>query len=151
MKIITCITFVLSFRTERSVVKNLESIAQLKRGCYRDSSLRSEWQNWCNLFFTHYLNVILSEAKNLKTLTDCNQIFRQPLNNSSSLRSEWQLVLNNSGAKIWLLNENSLSLHPLNLNAEIAQLVEHNLAKVRVASSSLVFRSPSKDARMVEW
>ena len=25
--------------------------------------------------------------------------------------------------------------------AEIAQLVEHNLAKVRVASSSLVFRS----------
>ena len=27
-------------------------------------------------------------------------------------------------------------------NAEIAQLVEHNLAKVRVASSSLVFRSP---------
>ncbi len=28
--------------------------------------------------------------------------------------------------------------------AEIAQLVEHNLAKVRVASSSLVFRSKSK-------
>ena len=27
-------------------------------------------------------------------------------------------------------------------NAEIAQLVEHNLAKVGVASSSLVFRSP---------
>ena len=27
------------------------------------------------------------------------------------------------------------------VNAEIAQLVEHNLAKVRVASSSLVFRS----------
>ena len=33
--------------------------------------------------------------------------------------------------------------------AEIAQLVEHNLAKVRVASSSLVFRS-FKAARMVE-
>ena len=38
------------------------------------------------------------------------------------------------------------SVHPLNpykINpfAEIAQLVEHNLAKVRVASSSLVFRS----------
>ena len=31
-------------------------------------------------------------------------------------------------------------------NAEIAQLVEHNLAKVRVASSSLVFRS-----RLLEW
>ena len=30
----------------------------------------------------------------------------------------------------------------LKQNAEIAQLVEHNLAKVRVASSSLVFRSP---------
>ena len=28
--------------------------------------------------------------------------------------------------------------------AEIAQLVEHNLAKVRVASSSLVFRSKSQ-------
>ena len=32
------------------------------------------------------------------------------------------------------------------LNAEIAQLVEHNLAKVGVASSSLVFRS-----RSLEW
>ena len=30
--------------------------------------------------------------------------------------------------------------------AEIAQLVEHNLAKVRVASSSLVFRSEWKPA-----
>ena len=29
-------------------------------------------------------------------------------------------------------------------DAEIAQLVEHNLAKVRVASSSLVFRSAKK-------
>ena len=29
-------------------------------------------------------------------------------------------------------------------DAEIAQLVEHNLAKVRVASSSLVFRSVKK-------
>ena len=36
----------------------------------------------------------------------------------------------------------SPSLHgSLKRNAEIAQLVEHNLAKVRVASSSLVFRS----------
>ena len=31
-------------------------------------------------------------------------------------------------------------------NAEIAQLVEHNLAKVRVASSSLVFRSKRSKA-----
>ena len=34
-------------------------------------------------------------------------------------------------------------------NAEIAQLVEHNLAKVRVASSSLVFRSFFE--RLLEW
>ena len=33
----------------------------------------------------------------------------------------------------------------LNENAEIAQLVEHNLAKVGVASSSLVFRSKTKE------
>ena len=32
-------------------------------------------------------------------------------------------------------------LHEERIIAEIAQLVEHNLAKVRVASSSLVFRS----------
>ena len=32
--------------------------------------------------------------------------------------------------------------------AEIAQLVEHNLAKVRVASSSLVFRAKTVDLRM---
>ncbi len=31
-------------------------------------------------------------------------------------------------------------------NAEIAQLVEHNLAKVGVASSSLVFRSTKRKA-----
>ena len=38
-------------------------------------------------------------------------------------------------------------------NAKIAQLVEHNLAKVRVAGSSPVFRSTLReevDARMVE-
>ena len=34
-------------------------------------------------------------------------------------------------------------------NAEIAQLVEHNLAKVRVASSSLVFRSTSVEGSML--
>ena len=43
-------------------------------------------------------------------------------------------------------------------NAEIAQLVEHNLAKVRVASSSLVFRSSvccakveRPNAQVAEW
>ena len=35
-------------------------------------------------------------------------------------------------------------LHEEKIFAEIAQLVEHNLAKVRVASSSLVFRSKEK-------
>ena len=33
---------------------------------------------------------------------------------------------------------------PFGKYAEIAQLVEHNLAKVGVASSSLVFRSKTK-------
>ena len=37
-----------------------------------------------------------------------------------------------------------LPLQSQNQNAEIAQLVEHDLAKVGVASSSLVFRSKSK-------
>ena len=45
-------------------------------------------------------------------------------------------------------------------DAEIAQLVEHNLAKVRVASSSLVFRSimqyvlrkaERSNAQVAEW
>ena len=48
-----------------------------------------------------------------------------------------------------------LSLHPPNNDtlvrqrsvAEVAQLVERNLAKVEVASSSLVFRSKVCDAR----
>ena len=35
-------------------------------------------------------------------------------------------------------------------NAEIAQLVEHNLAKVGVASSSLVVRS-KVNAQVAEW
>ena len=43
--------------------------------------------------------------------------------------------------KYWFLNK-SKSSNLLIINpAEIAQLVEHNLAKVGVASSSLVFRS----------
>ena len=46
------------------------------------------------------------------------------------------------------LHSQSRKLLSLREIAEIAQLVEHNLAKVRVASSSLVFRS--KAARMVE-
>ena len=45
----------------------------------------------------------------------------------------------------------SPSLHKKS-NAEIAQLVEHDLAKVGVASSSLVFRSSSeRNAQVAEW
>ena len=51
-------------------------------------------------------------------------------------------------AKVLEVYEKALPLHPQSgkqvpkaKNAEIAQLVEHNLAKVGVASSSLVFRS----------
>ena len=41
---------------------------------------------------------------------------------------------------------------PLHSLAEIAQLVEHNLAKVGVASSSLVFRSQtSSSERWRNW
>ena len=47
-----------------------------------------------------------------------------------------------------LHNECSRKRQVYEVNAEIAQLVEHNLAKVRVASSSLVFRS-LKDSQMV--
>ena len=39
------------------------------------------------------------------------------------------------------LRKNGIALSLKNNFAEIAQLVEHNLAKVGVASSSLVFRS----------
>ena len=38
-----------------------------------------------------------------------------------------------------------LALQSQNQNAEIAQLVEHDLAKVGVASSSLVFRSEASE------
>ena len=36
-------------------------------------------------------------------------------------------------------------------NAKVAQLVEHNLAKVRVAGSSPVFRSRHVDCRLEWW
>ena len=47
--------------------------------------------------------------------------------------SEWE--------NLFSRNECSRKSRICEANAEIAQLVEHNLAKVRVASSSLVFRS----------
>ena len=42
---------------------------------------------------------------------------------------------------VCMFTENPYLCNRKRKNAEIAQLVEHNLAKVRVASSSLVFRS----------
>ena len=47
---------------------------------------------------------------------------------------------------LYLCTRNSVEISDVSSkdNAEIAQLVEHNLAKVGVASSSLVFRSKSK-------
>ena len=42
---------------------------------------------------------------------------------------------------VYRITENTYICNHKQKNAEIAQLVEHNLAKVRVASSSLVFRS----------
>ena len=41
--------------------------------------------------------------------------------------------------------------HTLTLLAEVAQLVEHNLAKVGVADSSSVFRSQDPDLRLEWW
>ena len=52
--------------------------------------------------------------------------------------SEWESLLSR--------NERSRKCRINEINAEIAQLVEHNLAKVGVASSSLVFRSNEKCA-----
>ena len=39
----------------------------------------------------------------------------------------------------------------MHMIAEIAQLVEHNLAKVGVASSSLVFRSHNEKSCVSNW
>ena len=59
--------------------------------------------------------------------------------------SEWESLLSR--------NERSRKCRVCETNAEIAQVVEHNLAKVGVASSSLVFRSKveSVDAQVAEW
>ena len=54
--------------------------------------------------------------------------------------------------KVWKFKKSAYLCNPKQqewvTNAEIAQLVEHNLAKVRVASSSLVFRSKTGHLRM---
>ena len=54
--------------------------------------------------------------------------------------------------KVLLLHRNRGTPHEsseISLNAKIAQLVEHNLAKVRVAGSSPVFRSLSRESSSV--
>ena len=75
---------------------------------------------------------------------------RNPMNVDNASALTLTFFKKNAG-NVWLFLGNSLPLHPLTNQptihpAEIAQLVEHNLAKVRVASSSLVFRS-----RSLEW
>ena len=56
---------------------------------------------------------------------------------------------------LYLCTRNSVEISVVSSkdNAEIAQLVEHNLAKVGVASSSLVFRSKAVicNAQVAEW
>ena len=54
-------------------------------------------------------------------------------------KEKFKEMLKEKGLKV--TNQRLLVLARKRKNAEIAQLVEHNLAKVRVASSSLVFRS----------
>ena len=64
---------------------------------------------------------------------------------------KWHFFLK-SCKSIWWNREIILPLHSQLSNAEIAQLVEHNLAKVGVAGPSPVFRSNSNvyHAAMVE-
>ena len=50
--------------------------------------------------------------------------------------------------KFWLLKKSRIFAVDF---AEVAQLVEHNLAKVRVAGSSPVFRSRHDDCRLEWW
>ena len=65
----------------------------------------------------------------------CTAIERETLKSNEDGPFVYRLVL-----KIFILARGVRFPHGLQ-PAEIAQLVEHNLAKVRVASSSLVFRS----------
>ncbi len=55
--------------------------------------------------------------------------------------------------KVFAKRKKTLSLQPQFKGkiAKVAQLVEHNLAKVRVAGSNPVFRSNSKDTLETNW
>ena len=50
-----------------------------------------------------------------------------------------------------IINNSQLIIETKNKIAKVAQLAEHDLAKVGVAGSSPVFRSNKYSARMVEW
>ena len=56
-------------------------------------------------------------------------------------RQSAEISVKKSVQNVCRFTENPYLCNRKRKNAEIAQLVEHNLAKVRVASSSLVFRS----------
>ena len=65
-------------------------------------------------------------------------------------------VVEKNGVTSLQIYKGALSLHSrkgqiLVINAEVAQLVEHHLAKVRVAGSSLVFRSESNSRPLRVW
>ena len=79
--------------------------------------------------------------------------FASPLEKDASIQerfvSKQHIVISPCLCEFAMLNCGRLGSSK-DINAEIAQLVEHNLAKVGVASSSLVFRS-CQDAQVAEW
>ncbi len=77
----------------------------------------------------------LKNFADLKICTTFALVKRNARGNSSVGRA--YLALKEKGFQPWQGEQNKEH----RVNAEIAQLVEHNLAKVGVASSSLVFRS----------
>ena len=100
-------------------------------------------------------------AKNIvKNISKVLQVLKNvlPLHSLNETHSERAMkLMRNFRASEWesLLsrNERSRKCRVCETNAEIAQLVEHNLAKVGVASSSLVFRSKAVicNAQVAEW
>ena len=62
-------------------------------------------------------------------------------NDCFAVDAKWTDFCEKSRQNVCRFTENPYLCNRKRKNAEIAQLVEHNLAKVRVASSSLVFRS----------
>ena len=69
--------------------------------------------------------------------------------NVTFFKKRCPIVLVVSKKRLPLHSQSGKMMNGCRNDAEIAQLVEHNLAKVRVASSSLVFRSEEKTAPVV--